>query len=117
MARDGRAASLSADDFQSGAGQKQLAVLRQRNPCAITAFDGVNPAWNLVRYDDVHSALRQPLLFSSGAGGTTLQDQDPEEIAHNRSMLHVDPPVHTALRRPFVGAFRHEAMSVLQETF
>lgn len=108
---------LSADAFLSGVAVETLRRMRDHDPCHFTALPGVQPGWSLVRYEDIVAALRQPLRYSSAAGGTTIQDQTPEEIAYNRSMLHVDPPEHTALRRMFQGRFKPEALLALGPVF
>ena len=108
---------LNAEAFFSGRGQEHLTQMREIAPCAYVAFHGVEPAWNFVRHEDIQSALRRPELYSSAIGGTTLQDQHPTEVEHNTSILHVDPPAHTGLRRPFAAAFRRESLASLEPIF
>ena len=104
---------LGAGAFASGSAFAALRRMRADQPCLRTEFPGVRPAWNLVRHADIVAALRQPTLYSSAAGGTTLEDQEPAEAGYNRSLLHVDPPEHTRLRHAFQPAFRAGALAGL----
>ncbi|MET7426380.1 cytochrome P450 [Dactylosporangium sp. NPDC005555] len=104
---------LDSAAFADGRAFGTLRRMRADEPCVRTPFSGARPAWNLVRHADVVAALRQPNRYSSAAGGTTLQDQTPQEISYNRSMLHVDPPEHTRLREQFQAAFRPDALLAL----
>jgi cytochrome P450 len=56
--------------------------------------------WAITRYEDVKSASRNPLVFSSWLGGTTVRDMPPENIERSRAiMLNMDPPQHAKYRR------------------
>jgi len=106
--------SLCTEEFSSGRAFDALRRMREDEPCPMTEFPGVRPAWNLVRHSDIVAALRQPDLYSSAVGGTTLRDQTPEEATYNTSLLHVDPPRHTKLRSQFQARFRPGALAPLQ---
>jgi cytochrome P450 len=54
--------------------------------------------WAIVRHPDVVEAGRDWRSFSS-AQGSTLEELDAEQLAVRRSMLDMDPPDHTRLRR------------------
>jgi cytochrome P450 len=101
---------LSSSAFSSGSAFKHLAKMREDAPCVRLPFQGVQPAWNLVRHGDVLNALAQPLIYSSQAGGTTLQDQSPQQSAENSSLLHIDPPNHGRVRRQFSSAFTSRSL-------
>lgn len=60
--------------------------------------------WALTRYDDVHFASRHPELFSS-AQGITIGDQTPELAEFFGSMIAMDDPRHTRLRKIVSRAF------------
>jgi cholest-4-en-3-one 26-monooxygenase len=56
--------------------------------------------WALTRYDDVKAASRNPQVFSSWLGGTTVRDTPPENLDRSRAiMLNMDPPQHAKYRR------------------
>lgn len=54
--------------------------------------------WALVRHEDVAAAGKDWRTFSS-AWGSTLEELDEEQLVVRRSMLDMDPPAHTRLRR------------------
>ncbi|WP_208028858.1 cytochrome P450 [Rhabdothermincola sediminis] len=55
--------------------------------------------WAVTRYDDVMHVSRRPDLFASGLGGTNIGDI-PQEIAEFLgSMINMDAPRHTKLRK------------------
>jgi cytochrome P450 len=58
-----------------------------------------NPAldfWALSRFDDVLAALHDPATYTS-THGVALEDEGPDGPAG--SMIHLDPPDHTAMRK------------------
>jgi cytochrome P450 len=55
--------------------------------------------WAVTRYDDVVRVSRDPVTFSSEAGGTMVADSPVEALPIIRlMMLNMDPPEHTKLR-------------------
>jgi cytochrome P450 len=60
--------------------------------------------WALTTYEDVLYASRHPELFSSGAG-ITIGDQTPELLEYFGSMIAMDDPRHTRLRKIVSRAF------------
>jgi cytochrome P450 len=59
----------------------------------------------LVRYEDVLAASRQPELFSSGRGATSIQDLPADFNEYFGSMINMDDPRHARLRRIVSRAF------------
>ena len=56
--------------------------------------------WVVTRYDDLKHVSRNPLIFSSSLGGTTVRDMPPEHVERARAiMLNMDPPQHAKYRR------------------
>lgn len=56
--------------------------------------------WVLTRHADVVAANRDAATFSSGRGGTMMEDRDPQgDNSDSLLMLNNDPPHHTRLRR------------------
>ncbi|MFD4504659.1 cytochrome P450 [Streptomyces sp. NPDC058457] len=67
--------------------------------------------WAVVGYEDVVAVSRDTATFSSETGATALEDLDPDALATRKSMLDMDPPRHTRLRRTLVGDFtRRQAL-------
>ena len=60
--------------------------------------DGRAGFWAVVRYRDLASVSSDWRTFSS-AQGSTLEEMTPEELAVRRSMMDLDPPAHSRIRR------------------
>jgi methyl-branched lipid omega-hydroxylase len=58
-----------------------------------------------VSHADVSGASRQPELFSSGRGATSIEDLPPEFNEYFGSMISMDDPRHARLRRIVSRAF------------
>jgi cytochrome P450 len=72
--------------------------------------------WALTRYADVVQVSRDPLTFSSQAGGTMIADAPPAQLAMLRlMMLNMDPPQHTTLRKLVNKGFTPSAVARLHE--
>jgi hypothetical protein len=86
--------------------------------------DGGRGFWAVTRYDDVLRVSREISTFSS-AHGIRLEEMSPDETEARRTIMEMDPPQHTRLRRlvskPFSrrevyayeGAIRQLAREVL----
>jgi cytochrome P450 len=75
--------------------------------------------WTLMRYDDVHEALRAPDLFSSRSVLHVYQGPkliDPEEAAAVRGMIpeELDPPEHTKYRQLLTPLFAPQVVETLE---
>ena len=89
--------------------------------------DGRSGFWAVVRYRDLASVSGDWRTFSS-ARGSTLEEMTGEELAARRSMMDLDPPAHSRIRRllsrgftprvvaAYEGAFRLMTAEVLDET-
>ena len=85
-------------------------ALREREP--VYWSDRLN-AWVLTRYDDVLSALRNPLLISGQRVQSYADSLPPDAEASLQPLFYqigkwignMDPPAHTRLRRLVTGAF------------
>lgn len=94
------------DPYRDGA----FATLRREAPISFhreMALEGREPGaghWALTTHDDVFYASRHPELFSS-AGGITIGDQTPELAEFFGSMIAMDDPRHTRLRKIVSRAF------------
>lgn len=67
--------------------------------------------WAVLRHDDVMAVSRDTATYSSETGATALEDLAPDALAARKSLLDMDPPRHTALRRTLVADFtRRQAL-------
>ena len=75
--------------------------------------------WTLLRYDDVHAALRDPELFSSRSVLHVYQGPkliDPAEADAVRGMIpeELDPPEHTKYRQLLTPLFTPQVVATLE---
>ncbi|HEY5110898.1 MAG TPA: cytochrome P450 [Acidimicrobiales bacterium] len=89
----------SHDTYVNGVPRETFRFLRENDPVFWTEEpDGGRGFWSLTTYDDVLFASRNTELFSSRFG-IRLEDMDPEETEARRTMMEMDAPEHTRLRR------------------
>ena len=73
--------------------------LRERDPVHWQAEPTPNRGfWAVTRFHDIEEILRDTKRFSS-ARGVTLEEQTEEEVEARASMIDMDPPKHSRLRR------------------
>jgi cytochrome P450 len=65
--------------------------------------------WAVTRHRDVAAVVNDPRTFSS-ASGVTLEEMRPDELAARRSMMEIDPPGHSRLRRIVSPMFSRRAI-------
>jgi cytochrome P450 len=115
----------SHDTYVRGVPRESFRLLRQNDPVHWTDEpSGGRGFWSLTKYDDVLFASRNTEVFSSRYG-IRMEDMDPEETEARRTLMEMDAPEHTRLRRlvsrPFApksvneyeGAVRDLAIQVL----
>jgi cytochrome P450 len=61
--------------------------------------------WAVTRYDDVLAVSKDTATYSSETGASALEDLEPDAIEARKSMIDMDPPRHTQLRRLLAGSF------------
>ncbi|HKE54861.1 MAG TPA: cytochrome P450 [Actinomycetota bacterium] len=69
--------------------------------------------WNITRFRDIEDVLRDTKRFSS-AHGITLEEQTEEEVEARRSMIDMDPPNHSRLRRLVTKLFTRSAVAAYE---
>jgi methyl-branched lipid omega-hydroxylase len=98
-----------------------FAALREREPVPFFAeptFGLLPPGpgyWALTRFDDVVDASRTPKVFTSGAGATGITDLPPEFLEFFGSMINLDDPRHSRLRRIVSRGFTPKRLAALTE--
>ena len=89
----------SHDTYVDGVPRETFQYLRENDPVHWTEeSDGGRGFWSLTTYDDVLFASRNTDVFSSRLG-IRLEDMDPEETEARRTLMEMDAPEHTRLRR------------------
>ena len=104
------------DTFASGVPHDLLADLRRTEPVSWQPMDGEPGFFAVLTHTDVQAASRDPVTFSSSAGGIMLEDPTPESLAVSRDMLVVmDPPRHGGYRTPVSPSFKRGAVAGLED--
>ncbi len=88
--------------------------LRERDPVHWQPESAPNHGfWNITRFRDIEDVLRDTKRFSS-AHGITLEEQTEEEVEARRSMIDMDPPNHSRLRRLVTKLFTRSAVAAYE---
>ena len=104
------------DTFASGVPHQALAQLRRTDPVHWQPMDGEPGFWAVLRHADVVQVARNPEVFSSHAGGITVENVDEQTLGRVRTMLlAMDPPRHTMHRGPVSAHFRPRMMAALED--
>ena len=89
----------SHDTYVERIPHEVFARMRAESPVAWTEeADGGRGFWSLTKYEDVLYASRHAELFSSRYG-IRMEDMDAEETEARRTLMEMDSPEHTRLRR------------------
>jgi cholest-4-en-3-one 26-monooxygenase len=104
-----------AANFDAGFPHAYFKMLRAEAPvCWHPEKDGPGH-WAVTRYEDLKTASRNPLVFSSWLGGTTVRDMPGETLQHSRAlMLNMDPPQHAKYRRLVQRGFTPRVIQQLE---
>src|SRR5205807_10301295 len=107
---------FSPDTFVTGVPHDMFTLLRRDAPVYFHPEPGGPGFWALTRYDDVVTASRDSASYSSGIGGTLINDPTPDELASMQlMMLNMDPPRHTKLRLLVNKGFTPRMIARLEE--
>src|ERR1700689_4307084 len=105
----------SHDTYIDGVPRETFRYLRENDPVHWTEEpDGGRGFWSLTKYDDVLLASRSTDLFSSRLG-IRLEDMDPEETEARRTMMEMDAPEHTKLRRLVSRPFAPKTVAAYED--
>ena len=89
-----------AAEFDDGFPHPYFKMLRAEAPLCWHPERNGPGHWVVTRYEDLKHVSRNPLIFSSALGGTTVRDMPPENLERSRAiMLNMDPPQHQKYRR------------------
>jgi cytochrome P450 len=78
--------------------------LQQGRPVVQIQLPDGKTGWLVTRYDDVRQVLIDPRFSRAAASGPDVPDTGLGQAAAD-SILGMDPPEHTRLRRLVAGAF------------
>lgn len=99
------------DVFRAGVPHATFQRLRDDEPVSWTPEPGGGSGfWSITRYDDI-IALNKDFRSVSSAQGIRLEEMDDEELQARRTMMELDPPEHTRLRRLVMGGFTRRTVA------
>ena len=115
MLRPGELDLSIAANFDDGFPYAYFKMLRAEAPvCWHPERDGPGH-WALTRYEDLKYASRNPQIFSSWLGATTVRDMPHENLQGARAlMLNMDPPQHAKYRRLVQRGFTPRVIQSLE---
>jgi cytochrome P450 len=96
--RDTHADLVSHDTWTDGVPHETFARLRREAPVVRVDESDGSGFWAVLRYRDIVAVSRQFDEFTSRQG-IRLEEMSPEETEARRTMMEMDPPDHTRLRR------------------
>ncbi len=88
----------SHDAYTSGVPHATFQRLRETDPVHWTPEADGSGFWSILRHDDCLQVSRDVATFTS-TGGIRLEEMDEDEAAARKTMMEMDPPEHTRLRR------------------
>src|SRR3954454_13349912 len=91
----------------------ELSRLQQDRPVAPVRFADGSTGWLVTRYDDVRQVLTDPRFSRAAATGPGVPSTGLSQMAA-ASILGMDPPEHTRLRRLVAGAFTARRVEALR---
>ena len=93
-----------------------FAELRRTDPVHWQPMPDEPGYWVVLKHADLCEVARNPLLYSAETLGVILEDPAPEQLENTRNMLlMMDPPRHTAYRRPLVESFKARVIAQMED--
>jgi cytochrome P450 len=103
------------DAFVDAVPHEAFALLRREDPVHWNPEADGRGFWAVTRYEDIRAVHRNPQVFSSEIGGTSLEDLEPEHIEARKAMIDMDPPQHDELRAIVNRRFTPRAVTVWED--
>jgi cytochrome P450 len=104
------------DQFVAAVPHEAFAALRRWDPVHWNPEPGGGRGfWAVTRFEDIRAVHRNPGVFSSEIGGTSLEDLEPDQIEARKSMIDMDPPRHDELRALVNRRFTPKAVGLWEE--
>ena len=106
----------SPDLYADGPPHELFARLRRERPVCWQDVPGEPGYWAVLRHADVVHVARQTDLFSASEGGVVIEDLEPASLEAMRDMLlAMDPPRHTAYRKPVSPEFKARVIGRMED--
>ncbi|MEA1903140.1 MAG: cytochrome P450 [Actinomycetota bacterium] len=116
QAGDPNADITSHDTYLSGFPHAAFRRLREDDPVAwIDEEDGAG-FWAVTKHADIIEISRDYKRFSA-ARGIRIEEMAPDEMEARRTLMEMDPPEHTRLRRLVQPGFTPKVVATYEEAF
>jgi len=103
------------ETYVDGAPHELFTRLRREEPVVFQEMDDEPGYWAVLRHADVVHVAKHSEIFSASEGGVVIEDLDPASLEQMRDMLlAMDPPRHTAYRRPIAPEFKARVMAEME---
>jgi cytochrome P450 len=103
------------DMWARGVPYQEFARLRRDSPVAWFEEEAPNSGfWSVHRYEDIVAASRDATTFSS-ARGVSFEEPTDADMAARTTIIDLDPPDHTKLRKIVFGPFTQRAIAAYQD--
>src|SRR5271170_5962238 len=103
------------DMWAHGVPYDDFARLRREAPVAWFDEEAPNSGyWSVTRYEDIVAASRDVTTFSS-ARGVSFEEPTDTDMAARTTIIDLDPPDHTRLRKIVFGPFTQRAIATDQD--
>lgn len=104
------------DTYVDGAPHERFDELRRLEPVSWVEMDDEPGFWAVLRHADVVHVAKNSAIFSASEGGVVIEDLDPVSLENMRDMLlAMDPPRHTAYRKPVAPEFKGRVIAGLED--
>ena len=104
------------DLYVDGPIHEIFAELRRTDPVHWQEMPGEPGYWAVLKHSDVAYVARNPELFSAEQHGVILENPPPAQLERTRNMLlMMDPPRHTAYRKPLADSFKSRVIACLED--
>ncbi len=115
-AGDSFADITSHDTYLDGFPHAAFRRLREEEPVAWTTENDDSGFWSVTRHADVIEVSRDYNRFTASRG-IRIEEMDPDEMEARRSMMELDPPEHTRLRRLVQPGFTPKVTATYEAAF
>jgi cytochrome P450 len=106
----------SPDAYVAGSPHELFTRLRRVRPVCWQEVPEQAGYWAVLRHADVVHVARHPEVFSASEGGVVIEDLEPTSLQAMRDMLlAMDPPRHTAYRKPVSPEFKARVIGRMED--
>lgn len=119
MPRETNAADITSHDtYLSDVPHATFERLRRERPVAWIeeSEPGGSGFWAVTRYDDVVAVSKDHETFTC-TRGIRLEEMEEDELEARRSMMELDPPEHSRLRRIVQPSFSRKTVGTYEKAF